>query len=375
MSDQEFDVVVPDIPMPTVEQSAAIKDDFTGGFRFSFVGSGQGGNRIAATFLKLGYKRVCCINTADQDMANIRVADSAKLCIGGGGAGKNPAVAKALIKERKEDVLDFMRRSFGPEFDRTFVCIGAGGGTGAGTAVQLVDISIELQKSLKCEAQKVGVIVALPKASEGKRVNANAYNVLNDLCDLCEKGFVSPLIILDNEKIGALYPTLAVDPFWDTANMSVCSLFHLFNIISTKNSTYSTFDRNDLKTVLDAGLITFGATPVERWQDATDISYAVRNNLKKNILSGGIDLSTGTTAGAVVIGGQYVLTQIPQLHLDHAFDQLNRMLKPGSTVHRGIYRGNQNSLIVYTAIGGLARPDAKLEELKQLGDLGDATQA
>ena len=40
------------------------------------------------------------------------------------------------------------------------------------------------------------------------------------------------------------------------------------------------------------------------------------------------------------------------------------MLKPGSTVHRGIYRGNKESLVAYTVIGGVARPSAKLAELK-----------
>ena len=32
----------------------------------------------------------------------------------------------------EDDVLDFMRRSFGEDLDRIFVCAGAGGGSGAG---------------------------------------------------------------------------------------------------------------------------------------------------------------------------------------------------------------------------------------------------
>jgi hypothetical protein len=170
-----------------------------------------------------------------------------------------------------------------------------------------------------------------------------------------------------------MYPSLPVDPFWDTANMSVCSLLHLFNIVSVKHSHYTSFDRHDLQTLLDSGLITFGATPVPKWDDATDISYAVRSNLKKNLLSGGIDLSTGTVAGVVIIGGVKVLSAMPQLNLDHGFEQLNRMLAGKSTVHRGIYRGNkENTLVVYTLIGGLDDPVPKLEELKKHGDLPEA---
>jgi len=361
----EIDVTVPDIPMPETPEVSEVKDSFDSGFKFAIIGSGQGGSRLAETFRKLGYSRVTAINTAAQDLVHIALPDSNKLCIGEGGAGKDPAKAEKLLIDRKEDVLDFMRRNFGQSFDRIIVCAGAGGGTGAGTAVQLVDTAIELQKALRCPSPKVGVVLALPKISEGQKVSLNAYNVLTQLWELTEKGFVSPLILLDNERIGQLFPKLTVDPFWDTANRSVASLFHLFNTVVVQNSHYSTFDRNDFKTVLDSGLITFGATPVARWSDATDISAAVRNNLKTNILSGGVDIGTGTVAGVVVIGGMSVLNGIPQLHLDHAFDQMNRMLKPGSMVHRGIYRGNKDNLVVYTVVGGLGKPVAKLEELRR----------
>jgi len=364
----EFDVSVPDIPLPQTQEVQDIKDTFEAGFKFAFIGSGQGGGRIAHTFYKLGYRRICAVNTAQQDLATLPLPN--KMCLGGsGGAGKNPDVAAAAFKEHKEDVLDFMRRSFGPTVDRIFVCVGAGGGTGAGTAVQLVDTAVELQKALRSESQKVGVIVALPKLAEGKRVAANAFNTLNDLLFLVEKGNISPLIIVDNEKIGKLYPALAVDPFWDTANMSVCSLFHLFNTVCVKHSHYTSFDRADLLTVLESGLITFGANPVDKFTDETDISYAVRSNLRKNILTGGVDLSTGNVAASVVIGSVSILNALPQSHIEHAFDQLNRMLKPGNTVHRGIYRGDKQNLVVYTIIGGLGKPEEKLAELKRIGDL------
>jgi hypothetical protein len=186
---------------------------------------------------------------------------------------------------------------------------------------------------------------------------------------------VSPLIIIDNEKISTIFPGLAVDPFWNTANSSVCSLFHLFNSISVKHSRYSSFDANDFKLVLDSGLIVFGASPLKKWETATDISSAVRDNLKRNILSGGVDLGTGSVAGVVIIGGKEVMEKIPQEFLDHAFDQFTRTLKSGSTVHRGIYCGDKPTLVAYTAIGGLNRPVPRLEELKKLGNvtLGNPT--
>lgn len=363
----DFDVSVPDIPIPQTPDLAEIKDEFQSGFRFAFIGTGQGGGRIAQTFHTLGYRRVCAINTAPQDLATLTIPN--KMCLGSGGAGKDPTVAKAALQERKEDVLDFMRRSFGPGLDRIFVCLGAGGGTGAGTVSQLVDTALELQKTLRCTGEKVGVIAALPTHPEGKRVSANAYHTLMDLLQLVDKGCVSPLIILDNEKIRTLYPTLAVNNFWDTANLNICTLFHLFNLVCARHSHYTSFDTADLLTVFDSGLITFGATQVEKYDNETDISYAIRNNLKNNILTGGIKLNTGSIAGAVVIGGMEILASMPQAFIEHAFEQLNRLLRPGSTVHRGIYRGDKPTLVIYTIIGGLEKPEAKLTDLQRIGDL------
>ena len=261
-----------------------------------------------------------------------------------------------------------MKRSFGDDVDKIFVCAGAGGGTGAGSVVPAVRSAMEVQAKSN-SSKKVGVILALPKASEGKRVNANAANTLNQVYDLVEQGIVSPLILIDNEKIGELYPNLVVSEFWNVANQSMAGLFHLFNHTAAKDSTYSSFDSNDYKQVLDSGLIVFGASPVTEWKDSVSIARAVRENLRNNLLSGGIDLSTGNSAAAIIIGGTEQLNSIPQSYLDEAFDQLSRMMRPNSVVHRGIYSGDKPALNVFSSIGGLGRPQEKISQLKKLGDL------
>lgn len=368
--ESSFDIETPDIPLPDETGSlGAIADEKASAFKFAFIGSGQGGSRLAYTFWQLGYRRVGAINTAPQDLHALPLPEANKLCFGSGGAGKNPAAAAEVFAERKEDVLDFMRTVFGPVFDRIIVCAGAGGGTGAGTVTRLVECAAQLQEACKCPSKQVGVVLALPKISEGKKVNANAYWVLKDLADLVKQGAVSPLIVLDNERISSLYPGLAVNPFWNKANTSVCTLFDLFNTICVQNSSHTTFDPTDLKTILDSGLIVFGAMPVPKWQEPAALSSAMRDNLRRNILSGGVNLSTGSVAGAIIVAASSILETLPLEHLDQAFDQLTRLLRPGSTVHRGIYSGSKDMLAIYTAIGGLAAPDEKLSELKKLGDV------
>jgi len=361
-SNDTFDFAMPNIPDPVEEKKAELKDKDAVGFKFGFIGAGQGGSKLAETFSQIGYARVGVINTADQDLATINVAN--KLKFGQQqGAGKNRDFAKQAFIDSKEDIVDFVKYSVGTDIDRVFAVVGAGGGTGAGVCSELVKTLKEYQTTVKAPSPYVGLILALPKLSEGKKVSQNAYETLKEACQLVEQKIVSPLIILDNEKINNLYPKLSVNKFWQVANANICSLFHLFNNIITKNSQYSTFDSNDFRTVLDSGIMVFGAANITEFQNEGEIAKALRENLKRNVLCGELDLSTGSVAAAVAIGDEQTLDSIPQEYLDNAFNQLNRTLKTNSTVHQGIYKGVKQGLSVFTAIGGIATPAAKLDAL------------
>ena len=253
--------------------------------------------------------------------------------------------------------------SFKGAIDRIFVTVGAGGGTGAGVCSELIKTVREYQQTVKATSPYVGVVLALPKLSEGKKVSLNAYETLKEVCQLVEDKVVSPLIILDNEKINALYPKLPVSNFWQVANSNISALFHLFNNIVTKSSQHSTFDSNDLRTVLDSGIMVFGMTNVPNLSSEADISKAVRENLKRNVLCGDLDLSSGKIAATVAIADEKTLDSIPQEYLDNAFNQLNRTLQSGSTVHQGVYKGNKEGLSIFTAIAGISTPQAKLDAL------------
>ena len=364
-SNQSNDVVdldLPSIPEPSEEQVKELKDRDPVGFNFGFIGAGQGGGKIAESFHQIGYARVGVINTADQDLATVNVPNKFKFG-NQQGAGKNKEVAKKAFIDQREDIVDFVKASVGDNIDRIFVTVGAGGGTGAGVCVELIKTIKKYQETVKASSQKVGVILALPKLSEGKKVSLNAYETLKDVCELVDQKIVSPLIILDNEKINALYPKLSVNKFWQVANANICALFHLFNNIITKNSQYSTFDTNDFRTVLDSGIMVFGAANITEFKNEAEISKAVRENLKRNVLCGELDLATGSVAAAVAIGDEKTLDSIPQEYLDNAFNQLNRTLKTNSTVHQGIYKGVKDGLSIFTAIGGISTPNDKLEAL------------
>tara|TARA_R110002012_G_scaffold311304_1_gene520722 strand:- start:77 stop:1366 length:1290 start_codon:yes stop_codon:yes gene_type:complete len=357
----DLGIDLPDIPLPDDEPlEDGVKDTFDdAAFNFAIVGVGQGGSRLAESFWNLGYRRVGVINTARQDLSLINVPEENKLLIGEGGAGKNPDAADEVFRTRYEDILDFLKKTFGSGYERVLVCAGAGGGTGAGGVARVLEICHDLNQSLGKETKdtdaKVGCVLALPTRGEGVKVQENSKKTVLKVTELEKAGVVSPLVILDNEKIKQLYPKLSVNQFWSTANNSICSIFHLFNKISAQESAYTTFDKADLDTIFSSGVIMFGATPVKDLSE-TGISYAVRDNLRKNILAG-VDVSTGNVAACVIIGDKESLDNIPQSSLEHGFEQLSRMMGSNSTVHRGIYAGAKKGLAVYTAIGGLQAPN------------------
>lgn len=363
------DLELPSIPEATIEEKIEVKDRDPVGFKFGFIGAGQGGGKIAESFYQAGYVRVGIINTADQDLASINIPNKFKFGEQQG-AGKDRSVAKKAFVDQREDVVDFIKQAVGEDVDRIFVTVGAGGGTGAGVCSELVKTVKAYQDTIKASSQKVGLILALPKLSEGKKVSLNAYETLKEACELVQQKVVSPLIILDNEKINDLYPKLPINKFWQVANANITSLFHLFNNIVTKSSQYTTFDTNDYKTVLDSGIMVFGAMNINNVETEQALSKAVRENLKRNVLCGDLDLSTGTVAAAIAIGDQQTLDKIPQEYIDNAFNQLNRTLKTNSTVHQGIYKGVKPGLSVFTAIGGIAAPIEKIKALQKVAYSG-----
>ena len=342
-TDDDLGVDIPDIPLPSEAPiEAKIEDKFDSAYKFAIVGVGQGGSRLAETFWKLGYRRVAVINTA----------------------------AENIFRENREDILDFLKRTFKGGFDRVLVCIGAGGGTGAGGGPVVVEIAHDLCQSYNIEASDtdalVGSVVALPTRAEGSRVQQNAKQTADILIKQSQAGTLSPLVILDNERIKQIYPRLSVNQFWGTANTSICSLFHLFNKIACQDSQYTAFDKADLDTIFSSGIISFGAVPVSKDDEGieeTDISYAVRENLKKNILAN-IEVSTGDVAACVVIGDRKTLDNTAQESLEHGFEQLSRLLGSGSTVHRGIYHSIKKGLVVYTIIGGIEAPEQLFDYTK-----------
>ena len=348
------------------------KDKFNGAVKMAFIGAGQGGGRIAQAFYDLGYRKVCAVNTTEQDRAQLTMPNTLLLGDDEGGAGKNPAVGESAAKESYEDIMDLLMRSWGEGVEQVFVCVGGGGGSGTGSWPVIVDAMREFCKSTNVEkpiTKHLGVIMTMPKRSEGSRVQRNALTAIEKAISMVDSqtGGISTLIIVDNAKIHELFPGTPVKKFWPLANQNFAAMLHTFNILAAKDSDYNTFDRADFRSVLRNGMLIFGMTPVAEWDEIEDISQAVRQNLKASLLADGFDLSTADMAGAIVVAHDDVLGEIPMENIDYAFNSLSRALgNENITLHSGIYEGRREGMRVFTIVSGLKPPQERMDELAEL---------
>ena len=373
-----FAVQIPDLPLEDFEidteaDEDAIEDESGGALCYAFIGAGQGGGRMAKAFYDLGYKKTLAINTAKNDLNLLALPDEHKFYIdhyGDQGAGKDQAKAAVAFEAREQEVFDKLKSIVGENVDRIIICAGVAGGSGGGSVTPLIKLCKKYFTYVGREdaSERIGVIASLPTAGESASpvVAENAYNRMKELCAMANDKKFSPLIIVDNQKIKKLYPKLTVKAFWPTINNTVAGLFHTFNVLSTQNSDYTSFDPQDYDSVMkSAGCMIMGVTAVKDFESETGISTALKSNLEKTLLAEGFDLKTATAAAGVVVGGTTIFENTEGLmdNLEHAFSTL-AAITGNAMVHRGIYEDpSRDRLVVYTLIGGLDAPQKRLEAL------------
>ena len=338
-----------------------IKDDFKYdvAFNFAFVGIGQGGARVAQTFYRMGYKRVVVIDGAHQDLQDVDEG-ILKLDLETSGSAKDVSVGAASVADRDEEIWQLLTEGVGVDVDYILCCGCLGGGTGSGAIHKVIEVSRRYVASLGRPA-RVGAIVSLPTKGEGQRTASNAVVMFEKLLQQSP----APLIIIDNQRIADLF-TVGVTRLYDKCNTQTAKLFHLFNQLAAQRSRLVTFDRAELADLLDRGIITFGASPIKSTSTASDVAESIRRQLSATSLAQ-VDLKTASGAGAIFVGSEAVLDEVPMDVLDGGFNMLNRLLREDSVLHRGVYIGSSTTLRCLTLISGLEPP---FERLKELGTTG-----
>jgi cell division GTPase FtsZ len=368
----DVDLVLPDIPeLEQAKPPVIVEDTFKSAVQFAFLGIGHGGSRIVESFWALGYRRACVVNTAIQDLNEIKIPEENKKCIGIGGAAKNRRVGENAVQSSYEDVMDLMRRSYGTAFDRIMVCATAGGGTGSGGFEMAIKIANDLSEERRIkkvgDSTRVGLLIALPSNSERDRMG-NAWEAMKTIEKLRKDGQLSPIVIVDNERINQIFRSATIGNVWDIANKSITTMFHLFNQIAVAPTRYTAFDPADYRAILDSGLVTYGTLPING-TSKDELAKTVRENLDKNILTGGMNIHKATISACLLVGRRAIIESLPAENVDHAYEMLGRMIG-GGIVHRGIY-STERALSAFTLIGGLAMPKERLDEISKMSGKRD----
>lgn len=330
---------------------------------FGFVGVGGAGGKLAEAFRYIGRYKVFAINTSSQDLAKLKMddeQDKLHLDIGSEGAGKDMAVGAAAIKKFSGDIHQALARKFTKD-QYLMVCAGGGGGTGCGGITEVIDLCLEY-------TENVGCFFTLPKDTEGEKVRHNAAETLATLFALAEQKKISPLVLVDNEKVAEMHKDWGIMKWYKLANAEITGLFHQLNLVCAQDSEVHSFDPADYKTIMRSGrCLIFGSldVPAENVQQ-TSISSYMRENLNSGLLAKGFDdhYSESKIAGAILMGQEDVLGAIPMEYLEMAFGVLNKVIGDG-TVHRGIYVNEKIPLRVYSMIGNLPLPSSRVKSLSR----------
>lgn len=357
---------LPQAPPPAAPVGVADRFDSPVAFKLAFVGVGQAGGRIATTFAELGYGRVCAVNTAKADMAELSLPAQSQLVLGSGdGAGKDPHFAAKVLRGRESAVADLFSVAWGDDVDYVLVCAAAGGGTGAGLAAPITAIAKQWMRDHK-RPPRVGGVLALPKRVDGPRAAQNALHCLQGV----SAQRPAPLLLIDNERFRELYGrNVPVSQEKPASNQATARLLHACNQLAGSPSEDvggTTFDPTDFSRVLDSGLIAVAACTLDRWEHEADVTSALREQLERNVLSA-VDLQGGKAAGLLFVLGQDAWEgpkAVPVGHLDHGTEMLQKLLQADAAVFTGVYPGKQpHGIQVLAMIGGLAYPQKRLAEL------------
>jgi hypothetical protein len=139
--------------------------------------------------------------------------------------------------------------------------------------------------------------------------------------------------------------------------------------MASRSSEYATFDIEDYNSVLSSGLITCGMTKIDSYKKDLDLPAMFRENIKKNLFATDINFDTVTHAAAILAADSDSLNTIPQDVIETTFESLNSLFgnKKNLMLHRGIYESNKPGIQMFTIIGGFDTPQARLDEIYNLG--------
>jgi cell division GTPase FtsZ len=354
---------------PDVKEASGVEDRGEHSTRYGWIGVGQCGGRLVNTLYDVGYENVLAVDTTGAELDLVEIPENQKflMYIREKGPGTDVERCEEAVEGHKQGILSVARQIFGTGVQHIMVCFGAGGATSSGSIAGLIEIAKRYARSIGLEnpIKKVGVVMTLPALGKVRsEVVENSYRIASQLSKMAEAGKISPLIIVDNNKVNNSNCGMTTKSLWNHINTTFVSLFDIFNRLSASSSQYTSFDPFHYRSIMQTGgCVTMGVSRVDKFDGRFVVSEAVENGLHKTLCASGFDLSTAKEAGCIIVGGKDVMTTVKGLpdKIESAFDVLSEITGQ-ATVHRGIYEDDSDCLMVCTIVGGLSSPADRLQE-------------
>jgi hypothetical protein len=73
---------------------------------------------------------------------------------------------KQAVQQCRQELLHRARQTFGNQVDHVMIGFGAGGGTGSGSVVELIEVAKRYARYIGLSDKNVGVVMTLPTVGE-----------------------------------------------------------------------------------------------------------------------------------------------------------------------------------------------------------------
>jgi len=183
---------------------------------------------------------------------------------------------------------------------------------------------------------------------------------------MAQTGEVSPLVLVDNNRIGELFPNVSLARFWPKANQFLADLWDAFNRLSVRESEfYSALDGTDYLRLLSAGkCAALGYAEVTDLKSPVGLARAMSEAVHGGLLVNGFDLSTASAVGTIIVGSANTLRHLPAAYLDNGLRVVGEIMRGGYSFS-GVYADPSvyAKLKLYVLFSGLDLPLERVEEL------------
>jgi len=268
------------------------------------IGLGQGGSRIAQTFVEdFGIDGVY-MNLAGIDFSQFDVATDRMLVLESGGTGRDPKYGEQVVKDRWAEVESFLTRNVNFTWAKyVVVCVGGGGGSGVGYLFPVIDYLIRAK-------YEVLLVYTLPERREGVPAVPNSIKTLERIRTTytlrTSKRRISVLPV-DNQYCIDRYGRTG-DSYWGRVNLSISRALKRFEMMSRLNeyqeyvdmaAGYKAIDANDVRRVLFSRMGFVDVREVTLTKPDSD--GLVREIKNGSLTFGRLDIGT-TRSGIVSVG-------------------------------------------------------------------------